>query len=206
MANEKTNSTKGRAAERYDRAVDRARNATPGAPQSPADDLVAKPAGIEMVLTKVTREQLEADLNSGDFEAAPQLLKLNPPSPDGTMDMITALLEGESQTEITDPDTGEIETVRTWILLRGSQRYSILSTVQLDKKLPPFVGEVVRIVRGDDKRIGTKIYTDYLVYGPKRADGTPRFSFAPASRQLAAKSGANENTPTPEPILDGAAQ
>ena len=68
--------------------------------------------------------------------------------------------------------------VNTWIICHpnGSIRMSILSSVQLDKKLKPFIGSLVKIHRGKEVKTGTagRKVTEYTVCGPKLANGKRR--------------------------------
>jgi len=97
-------------------------------------------------------------------------------------EMLEGILEGngpDAEFERHDPHTNTVTTnvVQTWIVssFDGTKRVSILSSVQLDKKLPPFVGGPVKIVRGKDINIGdAKRMTDYLVAGPKLKNGQRR--------------------------------
>lgn len=152
---------------KYDKAVARAR----GVEQKPEPTeltIGSVPTGM-LVPAADARAELAAKVAAGEWEAAPQLFTI----PKGMT--LTALLEGEGPgAEFVDEDTGVVRVVKTWILSRDGARVSILSSVQLDKKLPPFVGGMVSITRGEDVRNGSTLYTDYLVVGPKRADGKPR--------------------------------
>ncbi len=168
---EKTKSSK------YDQAVARARGETsaesteltqtttanPGA-LAPADDV----NGL-LVDSMTALASIRDEIKRGAWENAPQLLSI----PEGKT--LVALLEGNGPpAEFIDQATGEVSTEQTWILSKDGIRVSILGTVQLNKKLPPFVNGIVAITRGRDVRNGTKIYTEYAVAGPKRADGSIR--------------------------------
>lgn len=123
---------------------------------------------VEAVVEEMTK--------SGAWEFAPQLFKLE------ENDEVSGLLEGNgppAEFERVDKTTGEITTniVQTWIIasLDGTKRISVLSSVQLDRKLPPFLGGPVKILRGKDINTGNgQRVTDYLVAGPKSKDGTRR--------------------------------
>jgi hypothetical protein len=171
---------------KYDKAVNRARGIEePAKPAAPTElTLGTVPPGMLVPAGEVAGE-LAALVASGAWEAAPQLFTL----PKGST--IRALLEGNGPpAEFTDEETGEIREVKTWILSHASgARVSILSSAQLDRKLPAFVGSEVAITRGEDVRKGTTIYTDYLVLGAKRTDGTPRsWSTKPALPALVGSS------------------
>ena len=114
--------------------------------------------------------------NSGEWEFAPQLFKME----EG--DEVSGILEGNgppAEFERVDRTTGEVTTniVQTWIIasVDGTRRISVLSTVQLDRKLPPYLGGPVKIFRGKDQNIsdGRRV-TDYLVAGPKLPNGARR--------------------------------
>ena len=82
--------------------------------------------------------------------------------------------EKKTQTNTKEETTSIVDT---WILgaPNGGARVSILSAVQLDKKLPPFIGSMVSILRGKDVNTtnGNRV-TEYMVSGPKLADGQRR--------------------------------
>ena len=124
------------------------------------------------LVQKFTQAEVEAIMSAGDLEFAPQLKSLE----EG--EMVAGYLEGNGpEAEFADKDTGEVKTVKTWIISApdGGQRISILSSAQLDRKLPPFVGGPVKIVRGKDLKTGNgHRVTDYLVAGPKLPNGQRR--------------------------------
>jgi hypothetical protein len=120
-----------------------------------------------------TPEDFAQDIASGKYEAAPQLFKL------AEGQKIEGILEGNGPVaEFTDGDTGEVSYVKTWIIAdpTGALRVSILSSAQLDRKLNGFIGQKVKIARGKDVNIaGTrKRMTEYMVWGPKLANGQKR--------------------------------
>ena len=128
------------------------------------------PKGAESMITKHTPDGLYAkineDLASGKFEAAPQIFKLE----EGMV--LEGFLEGHGpEAEFTDAETGEVTTVKTWIIANSnrSARISILSSAQLDRKLNGFIGSFVKIARGREVNIaGTKKrMSEYMVWGPK---------------------------------------
>lgn len=163
-------------ASKYDKAVDEARSRDRGEVQTITKQDVATvtidesalPAG--MVVGAGEHKQFLADkIKSGEWEQAPQLFTLKKGQ------TLIALLEGNGiPAEFVDEDTGVVKLVQTWILSRDGIRVSILSTIQLDKKLPPFLGGLVSITRGEDVRNGVSLYTEYLVAGPRRSDGSTR--------------------------------
>lgn len=161
--------------DKYTKAVDRA--AGNGMTVKEGGALNTAPQNIESMIKKgVTKEELNSHLNREDLEFAPQLFKLEQD------DMIEGVLEGngpEAEFERHDKVTGVVEVTRvqTWIIATpdGGRRLSILSSVQLDRKLPPFVGGMVSIYRGKDINTanGNRV-TDYLVGAPKLSGGARR--------------------------------
>lgn len=150
----------------YDQAVANARGETV---TTTTDAPIVEGGNISLMLSTTTQEELAALVASGDYDVAPNIVNIE----EGQT--LTGLLEGNGiDAEITDRDTGEVKMVKTWILSSGPMRVSILSSAQLEKKLPPFVGGVVKISRGKDKKFHGGNYTEYLVMGPKRPDGTAR--------------------------------
>jgi hypothetical protein len=94
-----------------------------------------------------TQHEVAARIAAGELEAAPQLSEKIPYGK-----TMHAFLEGYGPVaEFTkiDKRTGEVtvDVVNTWILrsLKGNARISILSSAQLDKKCPPFIGKEVYI-------------------------------------------------------------
>lgn len=156
---------------KIDQAIQNVRNKENG-------EQLAKPMNAASLVTMATPEelaQIEKDLASGDWDSAPQMLDL------AKGQVLYGILEGNgipAEFERVDKMTGIVTTnsVDTWIIrsLVGNVRVSILSSAQLDKKLPGYVGGPVKIVRGDDVNFTGGRYTDYLVLGPKRADGSIR--------------------------------
>lgn len=132
---------------------------------------VSLPKGSEAMLTRdMSSQDFNAFLNDGDSEFAPQILSLEPGM------KIEGILEGYGKpTEFTtkDPATGNdvTRTVNTFIVkaLSGNMRVSILSSVQLDAKLPPFIGDRVAIARGQDIKSRSNAafrIANYVVKGP----------------------------------------
>jgi len=180
---------------KYDKAVTRATNAG-SAPAVPVKDQ-------DVFITKnMTAEQIAVVMNDPTLEFAPQIYKLE----EG--EMVCGMLEGNGpDAEIEQVTNGVIETkiVQTWILASpdGRKRISILSSVQLDKKLPPFIGGLVKIIRGKDENTKNgRRYTDYAVAGTK-IEGkirnwarTPQMIDASAvenAKQLTAGDGTNDH-------------
>lgn len=160
-------------ATKYEQAVTRATGDKGGEIANPNAPVMA-PSSI--IMSKVDEKDVQAMLADNDLEFAPQLAKME----EG--DMIHGVLEGngpEAEFEHLDKTTGVITTnvVKTWIIasMDGRQRISILSSAQLDRKLPGFVGGAVKIVRGKDINTsnGQRV-TNYLVGGPRSKDGHTR--------------------------------
>lgn len=157
--------------QKYDQAVAKATGAQTAEITTPV------PKGAESMITKYHPDALLAkineDLASGKYEAAPQIFKFE------TGTVVEGFLEGNGpDAEFTDHETGEVTTVKTWIIANAnrSARISILSSAQLDKKLNGFIGSFVKIARGNEVNIaGTKRrMTEYMVWGPKLPNGQPR--------------------------------
>lgn len=149
-------------------------------------DVSKPPKSAEAMIKPFTPDQMEADLATGKYEAAPQIVRLA----QGTV--IEGLLEGHGpDAEFTDATTGEVTIVKTWIIADPTRtvRVSILSSVQLDRKLNGFIGSHVKIARGPDVNVGGgKRMTEYLVYGERLPNGRMRqwFDVTDETRMLAA--------------------
>jgi len=189
MANDKSSS-------KFDKAVDRARGNTEVV-DAAAPDAIAP--GVLAMISDMTTESMSAITSDPTMEFAPQLVSLK----EGQM--IAGLLEGngpEAEFTHVDKATGKVThtIAQTWIVKdpKGGQRASILSTAQLDRKLPPFIGGLVKIVRGPDIQTnnGYRV-TDYLVAGPKIEGVTrtwatkPVLDAAPAQPMLAESAAGN---------------
>jgi hypothetical protein len=137
------------------------------------DDIgeISLPKGHEAMLSRdMTKAEFDAFLNDGESEFAPQILSLEPNM------KIEGILEGYGKpTEFTtkDQQTGNevTRTVNTFVLknLHSNMRVSILSSVQLDAKLPPFIGDRVSIARGPDIKSRSNAafrIANYVVKGP----------------------------------------
>jgi hypothetical protein len=179
---------------KLDKAIDRARGNNGSNDESNAPDAIAP--GLSAMLSDATDATIAEITGDADMEFAPQLVTLE----EGKM--IQGILEGngpEAEFEHVDPVTKVVTTTMamTWIVRdpKGGQRASILSTAQLDRKLPPFVGGMVKIVRGKDVKTakGYRV-TDYLVAGPKLKTGPrswatkPVLDIVPEQAQLPAGS------------------
>jgi len=126
--------------------------------------------GSETMLSQMSPADIAEFMNDDKSEFAPQIKSLEPG------DRIVGILEGYGpDTDFTqkDPATGKdvTRTVHTWILKarHGNMRLSILSSVQLDAKLPPFIGDEVSIVRGPDVKSRSNAafrVANYMVKGP----------------------------------------
>ena len=122
-----------------------------------------------LVSRKVTVDQRTEFLNAQGYAWAPTAFSMRP------MDLIQGILEGRGHPASingTTPD-GKPETriVDTWVVRHptNGRRISILSSVQLAKKLVPFIGELVGIFRDDDLQIaGGRRVGIYEVRGPDR--------------------------------------
>lgn len=172
---------KGTGATKYGASVARAvtGQAQPtGAPAADGNEPNAlMPKQATAMLFKPSKDEIDAMMSDPTLEFAPQVHKLE----EG--DMIVGVLEGEGpEAEFSqlDPVTKEqvTRTVKTWIIAApdGGIRLSLLSSVQLDKKLPPYIGGMVKIVRGKDIKTNNGIFrvTNYMVAGPRQANGQPR--------------------------------
>lgn len=180
MSSKKTEPTK------YDEAVAKARGDI--ATQGPASIAQAEDVSGLLSDSAVAMADIREKIRSGEWENSPQLLTI----PKGKT--LTGLLEGNGpDAEFVDDATGEVSYTKTWIVSKDGVRVSILSTVQLDKKLPPFVGGIVSITRGEDVRSGQRLYTEYAVAGPRRQDGQRR-DWSTKPKQLTAAQSAEDLT------------
>lgn len=154
---------------KYDKAVTKAQRKS-GELIQPETKLVAP--GTETMVRDSTPEDIAARLATGKYEAAPQLLSLK------AGQEITGILEGHGPVaEFADQDTGVIKEVNTWVIADSTRtvRVSILSSAQLDKKLNGFIGGEVTIARQGDVNIGGgRRMTEYIVFGPRLANGRQR--------------------------------
>ena len=156
----------------YESAVKRAT----GAGDEAGQEMTLMPQGVRAMIQKPSQDDINAMMADETLEFAPQVHQME----EG--DMIVGILEGRGKgAEFTqrNPMTQQDETrhVDTWIVRNPSsgQRISILSSAQLDEKLPPFEGGEVRIYHGGQlkTRAGFKV-NNYTVSGPKKADGSLR--------------------------------
>lgn len=178
MSNGTKGNGSGSAQSKYQGAVDAARQKADAKAEASgsAGTEIEVPSRAKAMILKPSAEQIAEMMNDETMEFAPQVHSME----EG--ELVEGILEGKGpSTTFTqkDPATGQEVTrvVDTWIIAStsGSIRISILSSIQLDKKLPPFVGGFVRIYRGKEQKTqkGFRV-TDYMVGGPRRSDGRPR--------------------------------
>jgi hypothetical protein len=157
---------------KYDKAVDHARNKGNG------ETALAPIGDVRAMITNITADEIAKEAATGAFEFAPQNAALEPGQ------KITGILEGMGPgNDFIDEDTGVVRHVDSWIVASpdGNMRVSILSSAQLDRKLPPFEGGLVTIARGADiKLAGGHRCADYMVWGPKLPKGAKRAFHSPA--------------------------
>ena len=174
MANETQTSGKSQS-DKYSKAVADATGTTTIAKMSPEEAAIAVASGAAGMKKKADPARLLKMVESGKYEFAPQNIAME----EG--ETIEGILEGEGPGNDFENDDGEIKHVKSWIIaaLDGSNmRASMLSTAQLDRKLPPFIGGPVYIQRGKDiKTSGGRKCTEYLVGGLKLPNNQIR-SFA----------------------------
>ncbi len=197
-----TNNGNGNRTESYQKAIDKAtgKGKGDGDGASPSDvEMMPVNAGASSMIQKdLTKADMAAFLAESGYEFAPQVYTMEP------FTRIDGILEGNGpQAEITKIDqmTKEVtvQVVNTWIIRHphNGQRLSILDTVQLSKKLPPFLGELVSIFRGDESKTGGGFKTtNYMVRGPSLPNGAVRsFVVVPTSKVIDAKSIETPNVP-----------
>jgi hypothetical protein len=157
---------------KYDKAVDHARNKGNG------ETALAPIGEVKAMISTFTAEEIAKEAATGAYEFAPQNISLEPGQ------KISGILEGMGPgNDFVDEDTGVVRHVDSWVIASPdkSLRVSILSSAQLDKKLPPFAGGLVHIARQNDiKLAGGHRCADYMVWGPKLAKGESRKFHSPA--------------------------
>jgi len=152
------------------------------------EEIAAKiPVGFGDLMTPFDNNELMLDLAKGEMEWAPAVLPLI----EGTI--IGGYLEGRGgnvDMDEIDPVTKTVITKRvgTWIVRhpRTGLRASFLTAAQLEEKLPPFVGGLVKIYVGGmlESKKGRR-YRDFRVGGPKLPDGAVRtFARKPAPQVI----------------------
>ncbi len=170
------NKNQGNGSDKYQTAVARATGTAPAAGSEESTAVVPLPKGASSMLTRPSQEEINALMADPSLEFAPQVHSLE------TDEMITGILEGRGpSTTFTQIDAATqrpiTREVDTWIIKHPTSglRLSILSSVQLDRKLPPFIGSQVTIHRGKETKTsnGFKV-TNYTVAGPFRTDGKAR--------------------------------
>ncbi len=143
--------------------------------RSPARGTAAGASAGESMVTRDDMESTEAMLPVGAStmlskvtDADPTIKSMEPG------DRVVGILEGYGKgTEFSQKNDMGVEVtniVQTWIIkaLDSEARLSILSSVQLDEKLPPFIGGQVEIIRGKDiKTSNNRKVADYMVKGKK---------------------------------------
>lgn len=168
---------------KYDKAVQKATGQAPAHAPDAVTDAPVLTRGAAAMISTISQEEIGDLMSNPDLEFAPQALSLE----EGQR--VSGILEGEGpMAEVTDPTTKEIREVPTWVIRSpdGNARVSLLSSVQLEKKLPPFVGDAVTIIRGKDLKTGSgRRVTDYLVCGPKKKNGQQRTFSDPNPRARA---------------------
>lgn len=168
---------------KYKAAVARATGQAPEPTPGATTDAPVLSSGMHAMIGSVSQEEIGQLMNDPTLEFAPQALTLE----EGQR--VSGILEGEGpMAEVTDPTTKEMRPVRTWVIRSsdGNARVSILTSAQLEKKLPPFIGGPVQILRGKDvKTQSGRRVTDYLVCGPKLKDGKQRTFSNPNPAPLA---------------------
>ena len=175
--------TDSKSSKKYNDAVNGARASEEAKSGEESSGQALMPKGADVMILKPSEADIAQLMNDDSMEFAPQVRSLE----EG--DLIVGVLEGRGPSvDFTQMDgftKQEVtRTVDTWIIRSpaGNLRMSILSSVQLDKKLPPFIGGMVKIFRGKDVKTGKGFrVTDYLVAGPKLPDGKLRsFTVAPS--------------------------
>jgi hypothetical protein len=193
--------------DKYNKAVARATGQAPEPTPGATPETPALSSGMQAMISSVSQEEIGQLMNDSTLEFAPQALTLE----EGQK--ISGFLEGEGpMAEVTDPTTKEMRPVATWVIRSadGNARVSILTSAQLDKKLPPFIGGYVQIIRGKDvKTQSGRRVTDYLVCGPKLANGKQRVFSNPNPTQRALPGGVIDATavdgtgaPTSAPVAN----
>jgi hypothetical protein len=151
----------------------------------------------------------ESDLNemalSGKYEFAPQLMELK------VGQKIEGILEGYGPGSDFEDDDGDVRHVHSWIIMSpdGTLRASILSSKQLDTKMPPFIGMPVVVARKEDIKLAQGHRCgDYHVGGPRLKGGeTRRWGTATPPGEVQAQIAAAPEVPQlAAPMANGAAE
>lgn len=163
---------------KYQQSVDRARN------KGKEETAMAPIGDVKAMFSSFTAEEIAKEAATGAFEFAPQNAEIK------IGQKISGVLDGKGPgNDFVDEDTGVVRHVDSWLISSpdGNMRISILSSAQLDKKLPPFVGGMVTIARQDDiKLAGGHRCADYLVWGPKLPKGERRMFHTPVTKAIEA--------------------
>lgn len=134
------------------------------------------PLGFGEIAKPFTPDEAAVTMASGKYEWAPRVLQLV----EGLL--VEGILEGRGEDvemDQVDPVAKTVSTkiVSTWVLRapRTGLRASFLTAAQLESKLPPFIGVMVKIFVGPmrESKKGHR-YRDYLVGGDKLPDGQQR--------------------------------
>lgn len=164
--------------DKYQNAVDKATNKGKAADATDAPTVIGNVAAL---VSNWEPGEMEAIAASGKVEFAPQMMSLEPGQ------KIQGYLEGEGPgNDFVNEQTGEVRHVKSWIIRSpdGGLRVSILSSAQLDRKLPPYVGGMVGIARDKDIKAGNGFKVgDYKVWGPKLPTGPRVFHIIEAKAE-----------------------
>lgn len=157
---------------KYNAAVAKATGAEPAHAPDAIREQSPMPPGVQGMISSADNDSIAELMSNNELEFAPQVLSLE----EGQR--VDGILEGNGpQAEVMDPVDKTMRLVDTWIIAHplGTARVSILTSAQLERKLPPFIGSPVTIIRGKDiKATSGRRVADYMVAGPKRADGVRR--------------------------------
>ena len=135
------------------------------------DVAVGKVGSAAAMVGTADPTRLEGMIASDKWEFAPQNVTLD----EGQF--IEGILEGVGPGNDFTNDDGQPYHVDSWVITSpdGNMRASILSSAQLDRKLPPFIGAPVYIQRGKDLKMSNgHRCTDYIVGGAKIPGGSKR--------------------------------
>lgn len=158
---------------KYQKAVDKVQGT--GASENNAPTIPIKHQDA-FITSDVDQKMVDAVSQDESLETAPELYTMK----EG--DMVVGILEGhgpDAEFERVEKGTGIVSTstVKTWIIASQDRRkrISILSSAQLDRKMAPFTGGLVKVIRGKDvpTNNGQRV-TNYLVAGPKLEAGQTR--------------------------------
>lgn len=157
--------------------------------------LEAVPPGFGSIAKPFTPDEAAIAMAKADLEWAPRVIQLV----EGMM--LEGILEGRGEDvelDEVDPILKKVTTkiVSSWVIRdpKSGLRASFLTAAQLETKLPPFVGDFVKIFVGGMKesKKGHR-YRDYLVGGARRTDGQPRVFTRPLLVESTSAAYANAN-------------